>query len=77
MENKVPMPWSASQAVFIGCGELVMHTMMRFIKCSKGATAIEYGLICILVVTAIVAGLTNFGNSTEDVYKVVTDNVVQ
>jgi len=37
--------------------------LARFRKNSKGATAIEYGLIAALVGTAIIAGATTLGSS--------------
>ena len=53
-----------------------MSAIIRFINCTKGATALEYGLICALMVTVIIAGITNFGTATENVYNAVTDNIV-
>ena len=54
-----------------------MSAIIKFVKCTKGATAVEYGLISALMVMVIIAGISNFGDATESVYNVVTDNIVQ
>lgn len=40
-----------------------MKTIRNFIKNSKGATAIEYGLICALIFLAIVGSINAFANA--------------
>ena len=65
---------AAKHRGFVFAGTLAAN---RFAKCTKGATAVEYGLICALMVVVIIAGITNFGTATEEVYNTVTDNIVQ
>ena len=52
-----------------------MWKIKQFIQCQRGATAIEYGLICVLMVISIIAAITNFGDANNEMYNVVTDNV--
>jgi len=40
-----------------------MTTIRKFFKDSKGATAIEYGLIAALIAVAAIAAMTNLGTS--------------
>lgn len=54
-----------------------MTKFIEFLKDESGATAIEYGLIAALMTTAIIAGITNFGNETESMYNTITDAVIQ
>jgi pilus assembly protein Flp/PilA len=43
--------------------ETGMTTIRKFFKNSKGATAIEYGLIAALIAVAAIAAMTNLGTS--------------
>jgi pilus assembly protein Flp/PilA len=43
--------------------ETGMKTMRNFLKNSKGATAIEYGLIAALIAVAAITAMTNLGTS--------------
>ena len=47
----------------------------NFVRNSKGATAVEYGLILSLLVLAIVAGVTTLGASTSDRWNGVANDV--
>ena len=40
-----------------------MKTIRKFFKNSKGATAIEYGLIAALIAVAAIAAMQGLGNS--------------
>ena len=42
--------------------------MCSFLKNRDGATAIEYGLICAVLVLAMVIGLATLGNSVQNSY---------
>ncbi len=44
-------------------GKAMRATIKRFLANRSGATAIEYALIGVLVSIAIIAGVTNLGNS--------------
>lgn len=41
----------------------------------RGATAVEYGLICSLIVIAIVAALNNFADTTTGMWNNVSNTV--
>lgn len=42
-----------------------MKTLVQFVKCESGATAIEYGLIAALISVGIITVVTNVGNEIE------------
>jgi Flp pilus assembly pilin Flp len=42
-------------------------TVLRFVPHEKGATTIEYGLICVFVLLAIIAGIPLFGPALTNV----------
>ncbi|MCB1386220.1 MAG: Flp family type IVb pilin [Nitratireductor sp.] len=46
-----------------------------FLKCTKGATAIEYALIASLISISIVAGATAIGGSLNDKFTEVNDGL--
>ncbi len=46
-------------------GRNTMKTLVQFVKCESGATAIEYGLIAALIAVAIITVVTNVGNEIE------------
>ena len=48
---------------------LAIRTILhRLRRCRKGATAIEYGLICALIVIAMVAALGQLGGGTNGMW---------
>ncbi|WP_144143089.1 Flp family type IVb pilin [Paraburkholderia sp. BCC1884] len=47
----------------------------RFLKDSKGVTAIEYGLIAGLIVLVIVTSVTNIGNNLESVFSTIATKI--
>ncbi len=49
--------------------------MKRFLIDESGATAIEYSLICALIVIACVAGFTAVGSNSNGLWTKVSDNV--
>ncbi len=49
----------------------------KLILDEKAATAIEYGLICALIVVAAMVAMTNVGASTINMWNVVSDNAVR
>jgi pilus assembly protein Flp/PilA len=53
-----------------------MAHLIKLIQNTKGATAIEYGLIAALVSVAILAALNNFGDSTENMYNFIEKSIV-
>ena len=46
-----------------------MKRLRQFLSDNKGATAIEYALIGMLISVGIIVGATNVGSSTNDVYE--------
>jgi len=53
-----------------------MRGFARLIRDQKGATAIEYSLICALVVLAMIAGLSAFAGSTINMWNNVSTAAV-
>ena len=49
--------------------------LARLIRDERGATAVEYALICSLIVLAIVAAITQVAGSTSTMWNSVSDNV--
>ena len=49
--------------------------MSRFWADERGATAIEYGIICALVFLVVVTSITAFGNKTSSVMIRVSDTL--
>jgi pilus assembly protein Flp/PilA len=48
----------------------------RWLSDERGATAIEYGLICGLIFLAIVSAVTAFGASTTSLYSHISSTIV-
>ena len=42
--------------------------ILRFLGDERGATAVEYGLICALIFLVIVGSLTLFGNTSSGIF---------
>jgi pilus assembly protein Flp/PilA len=53
----------------------LVKTIHRLIRNSKAATAIEYGLICALIVLAMMAALVTLGSVTSDLWNQVSTKV--
>jgi len=49
-----------------------MQTIRKFFKNSKGATAIEYGLIAALIAVAAIAAMQGLGNSLNKTFNNVS-----
>ena len=54
----------------------MFNSVGRIIRCEKGATAIEYGLIASLVVTAIMVAVSNLGGSTSEMWNYVSYEII-
>ena len=50
------------------------NLVSRFVKDESGATAIEYGLIAILIGVAIIAGATALGGALDDTFQGLADD---
>lgn len=49
--------------------------MKRFLRDDRGATAIEYGLICALIILVLVAGLASLGNESTGLFGTTKEEV--
>jgi pilus assembly protein Flp/PilA len=52
-----------------------MSFIRKFVKNSKGATAIEYGLIAALIAVAAVSAMTTLGGKLSTTFNNVTTNM--
>lgn len=52
-----------------------MQTMRKFIKNSKGATAIEYGLIAALIAVAAITAMSSLGTKLSTTFNNVSTNL--
>jgi pilus assembly protein Flp/PilA len=56
-------------------GEVTMtNLILRFVKDKSGATAIEYGLIAVLIGVAIIAGATALGGGLNSLFQGLADD---
>ncbi|HEU4986405.1 MAG TPA: Flp family type IVb pilin [Rhizobiaceae bacterium] len=51
--------------------------LFRFLNNTSGATAIEYGLIAVLIALAIVGGISNTGGSIGSIWNDNADRIVE
>ena len=47
--------------------------LARFAACERGATVVEYGLICALMVLAVVGSISALGSATGDKYNSIAE----
>ncbi len=52
-----------------------MAKLIRLIKNTKGATAIEYGLIAALIAVAAIAAMQGIGNKLNSTFNNVSNNL--
>ncbi|GGE76827.1 Flp family type IVb pilin [Sphingomonas prati] len=52
-----------------------MIMIRKLLKNSKGATAIEYGLIAALIAVAAITAMSSLGSNLNDTFTNVSDNV--
>ena len=52
-----------------------MRAIRNFIKNSKGATAIEYGLIAALIAVAAIGAMTTLGTKLKNTFSNVSNNL--
>ena len=53
-----------------------MAALRRLLANQRGATAVEYGLICALIVIVMVVGLNSLANTTISMWGNVSHNVL-
>jgi pilus assembly protein Flp/PilA len=58
-----------------GLGSKVMKFVSKLLKNSKGATAIEYGLIAALIAVAAITAMTSLGNQLQKTFSNVSNNM--
>jgi pilus assembly protein Flp/PilA len=46
-------------------GDSIMKTLVRFVACESGATAIEYSLIAALIAVGIIGAIQSVGNEVK------------
>jgi pilus assembly protein Flp/PilA len=66
--------WPVNEAIS-GTMETGMKKIRNFLKNSKGATAIEYGLIAALIAVAAIAAMQGLGNQLKKTFGNVTSNM--
>ncbi|HKY79864.1 MAG TPA: Flp family type IVb pilin [Sphingobium sp.] len=54
----------------------LFRTIAGVLRCERGATAIEYGLILALICLAIISALTNIGGKTGGMWNNVATEVL-
>jgi pilus assembly protein Flp/PilA len=52
-----------------------MRAILNFIKNSKGATAIEYGLIAALIAVAAIGAMSTLGGKLKNTFSNVSNNM--
>jgi pilus assembly protein Flp/PilA len=52
-----------------------MQNIRKFIRDTKGATAIEYGLIAALIAVAAIAAMSNLGSTLNTTFNTVASNM--
>lgn len=57
-------------------GTAMIGLLKRLVKAERGATAVEYGLICALIVLAAMGAITTFGTKVVGMWNNVSDEVV-
>ena len=57
-------------------GPEMLELIHRITRCEQGATAVEYGLIVSLIVIAIMASLSSFGENSMNMWNFVSDEIV-
>jgi pilus assembly protein Flp/PilA len=54
----------------------MFEIIRRICRCEEGATAVEYGLIAALIVIAVMAAMSNLGNSTSNMWNGVANTIL-
>jgi pilus assembly protein Flp/PilA len=52
-----------------------MPTLLRLIRCQRGANAIEYALVASLIAIAAVAAYQNLGNKVDTMYNNISNHL--
>ncbi len=52
-----------------------MRTLIRLIRCNRGASAIEYALVASLIAIAAIAAFQNLGSKIDTMYNNVSNHM--
>jgi len=52
-----------------------MHPLTKLLRCERGANAIEYALVAVLIAIAAFAAMTNLGNRTDQMFNNVSNHL--
>ena len=52
-----------------------MRQLMKLLRCERGANAIEYSLVAVLISIAAIAAMTNLGNRTDAMFNNVSNHL--
>lgn len=55
----------------------MLRVFKSVMRSSKGATAVEYGLIVALIAVSAIVAMQNFGNASGEMWDIVEENIVQ
>ncbi len=55
----------------------MLETIRNIVRCEKGATAVEYGLIASLIVIAMLTALGNVATSTSKMWNSLSNEVTE
>jgi pilus assembly protein Flp/PilA len=58
-------------------GTIMIHTFRKLVTSTKGATAVEYGLIIAMIVIAMMAALSNVASKTQGMWGNVSNEVTK
>lgn len=53
----------------------MLHTILALLRSTKGATAIEYGLIAALIAVAAIGAMSNVGGKVKNTFNNVQGNL--
>jgi pilus assembly protein Flp/PilA len=67
--------WRLVNFIVEPLGDRKMAKFVKLLKNSKGATAIEYGLIAALIAVAAIAAMGNIGNGLKNTFNNVGNNL--
>jgi pilus assembly protein Flp/PilA len=70
-----PISFMRWDMAFESTGRPEMVKFLKLIKNSKGATAIEYGLIAALIAVAAIAAMQSVGNKLKTTFNNVSNNL--
>lgn len=55
---------------------MMLRLLKSFLSDTQGATAVEYGLLAVLISVGMLAGLTAFGDSLNNTFMTINNAIV-